>query len=219
VHEPTQDPPRPDPGRGRASAESSSGSKASGSAAPTGTKEQPAPTPAKTKVASTGTKEQPAPIPAKAPSTVATSMTPPAPAALIQPSSSPKLRRQASRRTRVVIRRVGPLSVLKFSLIFSFCAMLIVYFALLIIFLILKAAGAIDSLEKILGYVFGNGTSTRGPTPVQIDGAQLFTWLFFAGCVFAAAWSVISVFIALLYNLISDIVGGIEVTLAEKPPH
>ena len=35
---------------------------------------------------------------------------------------------------------------------------------------------------------------------------------------FTAVWSVINVFVAFLYNLISDIVGGVEVTLAEKPP-
>ena len=29
-------------------------------------------------------------------------------------------------------------------------------------------------------------------------------------------WTLINVFVALLYNLISDVVGGIEVTLAEK---
>ncbi len=126
--------------------------------------------------------------------------------------------RKASRRTRVVVRHVGPWSVLKFSLIFSFCAMLIVYFALLIIYLILSAAGAIESLGTILGYVFGSGTSTEGPTPIVINGGQVFTWLFLAGCVFSVVWSVINVFIAFLYNLISDIIGGIEVTLAEPPP-
>ena len=29
-------------------------------------------------------------------------------------------------------------------------------------------------------------------------------------------WSLINVFVAFLYNLISDLVGGIEITLAER---
>ena len=29
-------------------------------------------------------------------------------------------------------------------------------------------------------------------------------------------WTLINVFVALLYNLISDVVGGIEVTLSER---
>jgi Transmembrane domain of unknown function (DUF3566) len=125
--------------------------------------------------------------------------------------------RRAARRTRVVVRKVGPLSVLKFSLIFYFCVFLIVFLALLIIYLILSAAGAIDSLAKILGYVFGTGdTGTHDPEPIKINGQVVFTWLFIGGMVLTVVWSVINVFIAFLYNLISDIIGGVEVTLAEK---
>jgi hypothetical protein len=127
--------------------------------------------------------------------------------------------RQGSRRTRVVVRRVGPLSVLKFSLIFYFCVMLIVFFALAIIYAVLSAAGAMEEIGKLLGYFFGTGnTGTRDPEPIKINGGVVFTWLFVAGLVFTVVWSVINVFVAFLYNLISDIVGGIDVTLAEKPP-
>jgi hypothetical protein len=127
--------------------------------------------------------------------------------------------RRPARRTRVVVRRIGPLSVLKFSLIFYFCAMLILFFALLIIYLVLAASGAVENFGTVLGYVFGNGEQgTRDPTPVTIDGRVVFTWVFFGGLVFSVVWSLINVFVAFLYNLISDIVGGIDVTLAEKPP-
>ena len=106
--------------------------------------------------------------------------------------------------------------MLKFSLLFYFCVMLIVYFALAIIYLILSAAGAMDSLSRVLGYVFGSGTSTLGPQKISINGGAVFTWLFIAGCVFVVVWSLVNVFVAFLYNLISDIVGGIEVTLADR---
>jgi hypothetical protein len=127
--------------------------------------------------------------------------------------------RHGARRTRVIVRRVGPLSVLKFSLIFYFCVMLIVFFALAIIYAVLSAAGAMDEIGKLLGYFFGTGqTGTRDPEPISINGGVVFTWLFVGGLVFTVVWSVINVFVAFLYNLISDIVGGIDVTLAEKPP-
>lgn len=126
--------------------------------------------------------------------------------------------RAAPRRTQVIVRKIGPLSVMKFSLLFYLCLMLIVLFAMVIVYGILSAAGAIESLEKVLGYVFGTGTtSTGGAEPIEIDGRVVFTWAFFGGLVFVVVWSVINVFVAMLYNLISDIIGGVEVTLAERP--
>jgi hypothetical protein len=156
----------------------------------------------------------PGPTPA---ATLPPPASPPPPGAASPASRAASPPKKATRRTQVVVRRLGPWSVLKFSLIFYFCVMLILFFALLIIYIVLSAAGAIDSLARILGYVFGNGTSTRGPTPVKIDGRQVFTWIFFGGLVFTVVWSLINVFVAFLYNLISDIIGGIEITLAEKP--
>jgi Transmembrane domain of unknown function (DUF3566) len=121
------------------------------------------------------------------------------------------------RRTRVEIRRIGIWSVFKFSLLFSFCGMLIVFLALLIIYLILQAAGALDSLERLLGYFVDTGEiSNRGPEPVHINGAVVFTYIFLGGCLLAAVWSGITTVVALIYNLISDILGGIEVTLSES---
>src|SRR5712691_13047401 len=67
--------------------------------------------------------------------------------------------RPVGHRTRVVLRTVGPWSVLKFSLLFYFCVMLIVYFALMIIYWLLGAVGAIDSASRLLGYVFASGTT------------------------------------------------------------
>jgi Transmembrane domain of unknown function (DUF3566) len=146
------------------------------------------------------------------------------PSTVIRAPAQTRLPRRGVRRTRVEVRRVGPLSVLKFSLIFYFCVFLVIYLALAIIWAILSASGAIDSLENLLGTIFPSGSglsptkqiSTGRPQPIAIDTGQVFTWLFFAGCVGVAIWSLINVFVAVMYNLISDIVGGVEVTLADR---
>jgi hypothetical protein len=146
------------------------------------------------------------------------------PSTVVRAPAETRLPRRGVRRTRVEVRRIGPLSVLKFSLIFYFCVFLVVYLALAIIWGILSASGVIDSLEQLLGDIFPSGTglsptgevSTGGAPPIEIVTGQLFTWLFIAGCVGVAIWSCINVFVAIMYNLISDIVGGIEVTLADR---
>lgn len=124
------------------------------------------------------------------------------------------------RRTRVEVRHVGPLSVLKFSLLFYFCAMLIAFIALFLIFQVLEASGTIDTLETdVLGCLFQPSDVERPTTgeciPYDIDGGVVFTWLFLAGIAGTLLVALLNTFIAVVYNLISDIVGGVEVTLSE----
>jgi transmembrane protein DUF3566 len=156
--------------------------------------------------------------PAPAPQSVGRSSVPKRADRAAPPAARPRVRRRVgTRRTRVMIRQVSPWSVLKFSLVFYFCVMLIVYLALVIIYLILTAAGAIDSLERILGELFAQGeVSTRGAQPYHINSGVLFWWLFFGGCLMTGVWSLVNVLVAFIYNLISDVIGGIEVTLAQK---
>jgi hypothetical protein len=140
------------------------------------------------------------------------------------PSKSPMRRtklartapRPASRRTRVTVRRFGLLSVFKFSLIFAFCVMVVVWLALMLIYFMLDAAGITNTIAYWIGCVIKEPDRTNSCTAAGIDAVKLFTWLFGAGVVMAAAASVLMTFVALIYNLISDIVGGIEVVLAEK---
>jgi hypothetical protein len=116
------------------------------------------------------------------------------------------------RRTKVVVRRVDAWSVLKFSLLFYFCMMLIFLFALLILYWILGVLGVLDSASELL--------HTAGFGPVrgefQFNGFWIFSRLFLIGVIGVVVWSLVNMFVAVLYNLISDVLGGIEVTLAEK---
>ncbi len=116
--------------------------------------------------------------------------------------------RRRPRQTRVVIRKVGPWSVFKFSLLFYFCIMLVILLALAMIYSVLGAIGALDSFTKLLRDV--------GFDNFEIHGDWLFTRLAMIGIVMVFVWSALNVFVAFLYNLISDVVGGVEVTLAER---
>ena len=69
-------------------------------------------------------------------------------------TAEPPTRREDSkagpRRTKVVVRRVEPWSVLKISLLFYFCLMLVFVFALLVIYWILGLTGVLDSASHLL---------------------------------------------------------------------
>ncbi len=126
------------------------------------------------------------------------------------------------RRIRVQIRRVNPWSILKFSLIFYVCILVVVLVGMTILYTILSSLGVIDTLEELLTSVWapGGGDVATGPndpvTPFQINAGYLFRTLFLIGTISTALWSAFTMFMALLYNLIADLVGGIEVTLVER---
>ena len=119
--------------------------------------------------------------------------------------------RTAARRTKVVVRKVDPWSILKFSLLFYFCLMLVFLFALLLLYWILGVTGVLDSAARVLSDVgFG------GEGGFEFHGYWIFSRMFLMGLVGVVVWSLVNVLVSILYNLISDVVGGVEVTLAEK---
>ncbi len=119
------------------------------------------------------------------------------------------IRRAKSRQARVVIRKVGPWSVFKFSLLFYLCLMLVVLGALVILYGALGAIGALSSITRLIRDLFADQSFV-------IHADWLFTRGLAIGLVMVVLGSLINVFVAFLYNLISDVVGGIEVTLAER---
>jgi len=112
------------------------------------------------------------------------------------------------RRARLVVRKVDPWSVLRFSLLFYFCILLVMLLGSAIIFGLLKAFGVISSLEQFLNDVTVNS--------VKISGGTIFKWLFIVGILGTVVWSALTVLGAFLYNLIADVVGGIEVSVSER---
>jgi hypothetical protein len=120
--------------------------------------------------------------------------------------------RPTARRVRVQIRKVNPFSVLRFSLLFYFCLMLVVLLGLAILYAILSAAGVLDSVAGLLTDVgFGDRQGN-----FEFDTGYIFRTLFLIGLVSTILWAAFTLVLAFLYNLISDLVGGIEVTLIER---
>lgn len=135
--------------------------------------------------------------------------TPVSPVAERRPKAPRPSRKEQRRHARVVIRKVGPWSVFKMSVIFYVCVMLVLLGAGVILYGMLSAMGLIDSLEDLANELgFGPGFTVHGD------------WLFIRGIWYGVALvvvgSIINVFVAFLYNLISDLVGGVEVTLTER---
>ncbi len=114
-----------------------------------------------------------------------------------------------SRQARVVLRKLGPWSVLKISFLFYLCVMVVIIGAMMILYAILGAIGSLDSLTRLIRDLFADQS-------FEIHGGWLFSRGLAIGLGLVVLWTLINVFVAFLYNLLSDVVGGIEVTLSER---
>ncbi len=108
---------------------------------------------------------------------------------------------------RQVVRRVSVWSVMKVSFIF--------YVLVLVVFLITGVAiwnvasdfGVINSLDKLVRSLFALSSFSLHPWSALAWGAATGGVLCFLGVL-------LNVVAALLYNLISDVVGGVKITLS-----
>jgi len=122
------------------------------------------------------------------------------------------------RRAKLVIRRVDPWSVLKFSLVFSLCLVIVFVVAVLALYFALDTLGVFDSLNETLLELTqsGTGDDATGGVKVVFSAGRVVTAAVVIGLINVVIITAISTLGAFLYNLCSDIVGGIEVTLAER---
>jgi len=137
------------------------------------------------------------------------------------PREKVAVRPAGPRRSRVIIHKVGPLSVLRWSLFFYFCVFMIFFIAAWMIFGVLDAAGVLKTIGEFLGSLsLGTCEAQAGQETSKcifyFDQGWIFSRLFVAGVVVVVIWSVINTLVSLLYNLVSDVIGGIEMTLVEK---
>jgi hypothetical protein len=113
------------------------------------------------------------------------------------------------RRARLVLRRLDPWSVLKFSVIFYLCLMLISLLVFAVIWFVLVNMGVFESMTEFAG---------NFNLEVAFPAGTVFRWYAFVGLLGVVVWSIVTVLLTLLFNLVNDVTGGIEVVLAEREP-
>ena len=149
----------------------------------------------------------------------ATNVSPPAipPATTSQPSAPSssgstgfRAKPAGPRTSRVVLRRVDPWAVLKVSALFWLSIVLILLTAGVLLWAAAASVGLIGGIEDAMaGFGFEDYEFLPGKI---LKGAAL------VGAVISVAGTLGNVLLAVLYNLISDTVGGLRLTLSEDVP-
>jgi hypothetical protein len=122
-----------------------------------------------------------------------------------------------ARRVRRTLRHVDPLSVLKLSLMYYACLLVLWLIAVAVLYSVLSSFGVFETIEKAAKglRIILNG-ETEGVARFDIDLFLVERWALLAGIAFGILASIGNVILAFLYNLSSDVVGGVELTFVER---
>ena len=112
-------------------------------------------------------------------------------------------------RARRVVRRVNPWTVLRCSLLFYLCMLVVWLVAGILLWIAASATGLINNLERFITDLFFLEY-------FQIRGGVLLLVALLGGLVLVLLGAAVNVIMAVVYNLASDVVGGIEITVVDK---
>ena len=118
-------------------------------------------------------------------------------------------RRLRARRVRRLVRHVEPWSVLKVSLVLYFCAWAIMLFVGVTLWNLAVNSGLVADVENFAVDLFALESFT-------INADQIFRVAAVGGLVLVLAGSGLTVLAAVLFNLISDVTGGVRLTVVEE---
>ena len=117
--------------------------------------------------------------------------------------------RLRARKVRRLVRHVEPWSVLKVALIFYFCLWVILLIAGVILWSLAVSSGMVDNVETFVTELFALESFT-------FNADQIFRASAIGGLVLVVAGAGFTVLMAVLFNLISDLTGGVRFTVVEE---
>jgi hypothetical protein len=120
-------------------------------------------------------------------------------------SSTPKPR---VRRVSRVIRDIDPWSVFKVGLAFHLVCYFVALISLVLLWNVAQSTGTLDNVENFL--------ESFGWQTFKFDGSQLFANLSILGLFGVILGTGLWVLLATIFNLITDLVGGVRVTVLEE---
>jgi hypothetical protein len=116
-----------------------------------------------------------------------------------------------ARKVHRLVRHVEPWSVLKISLIFFFCIWVILLTAAVLLWQVASSSGIIDNVESFIEEIFALEEDS-----FAFEAGQMFRAYAVGGLVMVVAATGFTVLLAVLFNLISDLTGGVRVTVVEE---
>jgi len=118
-------------------------------------------------------------------------------------SSKPRVRRVSR-----VIRDIDPWSVFKVGLAFHLVCYFVTLISLVLLWNVAQSTGTLDNVENFM--------ESFGWETFRFDGSELFGNLWILGLLGVILGTGLWVLLATIFNLITDLVGGVRVTVLEE---
>ncbi len=117
-------------------------------------------------------------------------------------------RRPRVRRVTRIVRHIDPWSTFKLALVFSLVGYLVCLTSGVLLWQVADSTGTLDNVERWF--------TQFGWETFEFDGGEVFHNAWVIGLFLAVGLTGAAVLMATLFNLVSDIVGGIRVTVLEE---
>jgi hypothetical protein len=123
--------------------------------------------------------------------------------------------KRSARQAHLTVARVEPWSVMKFSFIVSLVAFVILFVAVSVLYGALAGLGVFDSLQRVVSSVTSSQSSAGVNAAKWWSASRILGYTALLGSLNIVLITAMSTIGAVVYNLTSRLVGGVEVTLRE----
>ncbi|GAA3080473.1 membrane protein [Streptosporangium carneum] len=148
-----------------------------------------------------------------------------APGGLSAPPPAPDGRKPASdtsprtpRKAHLVLRRVEPWSAMKFSFVVSLVCFVVLFVAVAVLYMVLNGLGVFDNIiQTVNQFTVSDGKPSANGFDIAswFEPVRILGYTALIGAVNVVLITALSTLGAVIYNIASDLVGGVEVTFSE----
>jgi hypothetical protein len=122
-----------------------------------------------------------------------------------------------TRRAQLRLDRVEPWSVMKFSFLMSLLGWVVLFVAVSVLYFALSKLGVFTSIEHTVGLVTSNKSNPQGSNAASwFRASRVLGYTMLVGAVNVILLTALATIGAVVYNLVTMLTGGIEITLKES---
>ncbi len=120
-----------------------------------------------------------------------------------------------TRRAQLVLSRIEPWSVMKFSFMISLVGWVVLFVAISILYFALSKLGVFHSIESTVGSITSSKGNSGTNAASWFAASRVLGYTMLAGAINVVLITAIATVGAVIYNLVAHLAGGVEVTLKE----